>query len=886
MNRSVFIRGITRAAGGVLSILLLTSSCVGVALADDDLEIRAARWLAADAKLKVVGHLDQRGATVVVENADTGERIGTARVNRRGRWSLVVREPDAVPCGVRARYDEHARARDVHGAPSDCDDGQDGDSGNSDDPGGAGGTGGGQLTLLAANDLGMHCADLDYQVFSILPPFNVVHTQLVERGATPRLLDDIDYVIDYTAATSANDPAGAGSINTTADASAIGVFKTNFWGDSGRPVPLSGVAGNQTFGGAGYGALYPSVLAGQMLDPPVDLSAECEDVAAPSGCPGILNVFEPMAVDSGLPVPDLNELAGGTLHVNRQSMPGPANVPQPVGKFDRDVPFFAGMPFGHVVRDARWWSAEGIPILPIDDNGNVNSYPMMRMAARDRETNAEHASLDIVLPVASEADCQNCHAEPFDCLDPRLPLAIQSNTCNGAGLAALPAERVVELDDAPGDTVEQKLLNAAKINILRLHDIRHGDAYTAADGSARACDPLDDPDAHCLDSRRAIQCSQCHYSPALDLAQAGPVDEPEQGPNGRQQTRHVTMSSVMHRYHGTLPPFEGETLFPSMPAPDGRDRELARQILGQTCYQCHPGKRTQCLRGAMFSAGVVCQDCHGDMEQVGNDFSIRVASDNPADFETDGSLRVPWASEPGCQSCHTGDAANPRHPAGAAVAADGIRLLQAYTDDEIEVDGIAGAVRVARMYDAPDSRFAENTALNANGDAVPVLYRLSKGHGGVMCEGCHNSTHAVWPNADPFANDNIASEQLQGHHGTLIECSTCHAGFDIDDFKDNLDGRGRMKGPHGMHPVASDMWNEKHKEVYEDDDTPGDSCQACHGNDGMGTVLSITAAERTLECKNGDGSLCNDEGKHIVVPRGTPIGCGQCHENPIGRRED
>ncbi|EGW54052.1 hypothetical protein TevJSym_ar00670 [endosymbiont of Tevnia jerichonana (vent Tica)] len=50
-----------------------------------------------------------------------------------------------------------------------------------------GGGGGGQpidgdLVVISANDLGMHCADLDYQVFSILPPFNVVHAQVVKKG--------------------------------------------------------------------------------------------------------------------------------------------------------------------------------------------------------------------------------------------------------------------------------------------------------------------------------------------------------------------------------------------------------------------------------------------------------------------------------------------------------------------------------------------------------------------------------------------------------------------------------------------------------------------------------------------------------------------------------
>ncbi|MGD2054942.1 MAG: cytochrome C, partial [Gammaproteobacteria bacterium] len=42
--------------------------------------------------------------------------------------------------------------------------------------------------VLAFNDLGMHCADLDYSTFVILPPFNVIHSQVIERGDKPRIL--------------------------------------------------------------------------------------------------------------------------------------------------------------------------------------------------------------------------------------------------------------------------------------------------------------------------------------------------------------------------------------------------------------------------------------------------------------------------------------------------------------------------------------------------------------------------------------------------------------------------------------------------------------------------------------------------------------------------
>jgi hypothetical protein len=52
------------------------------------------------------------------------------------------------------------------------------------------------------------------------------------------------------------------------------------------------------------------------------------------------------------------------------------------------------------------------------------------------------------------------------------------------------------------------------------------------------------------------------------------------------------------------------------------------------------------------------------------------------------------------------------------------------------------------------------------------LYRFSKGHGGVYCEACHDSTHAIATSREP--NDAIKFLQLQEHTGTLNECTVCH----------------------------------------------------------------------------------------------------------------
>ena len=702
---------------------------------------------------------------------------------------------------------------------------RDDDKDDDKDHGAGGGNAGGGGTataadyrVLAANDLGMHCADKDYQIFSILPPFNVVHAQVVrtgKNGKDPQLLTNAEVEVTYQATSSPNDPAGANSINTTSQ-NKPSVFKSNFWAQKN----------GKTLGGLGYAGLYP---------------------------PNVLASFEPLPADKGLPVPDVALLPA--LQAGQQSMPGfkspfAANDPQAFDRFDTDLHFFANFPFGKVVQGVNWFAADGIPILPVDDAGRPNAYPLMKVAAIDKATGKQLAATDVVLPVASEADCQNCHADPGDA---------------GNGVAATFASvdfDVVRAADAPGP---EKLLNAAKINILRLHDAKHGSQYTSSvDGKPAVCDPKADPnDPDCLANQTPVQCSQCHYSPALDLAQVGPIDDTQQGIKGRQQTRHVSMSRAMHEFHGRQKGADGKPLFPEMPSPDAPERkagpkvnDLELKILEETCYQCHPGKDTQCLRGAMFAGGVVCQDCHGNMAQVGNDFSAKLATGGGLDL----TKRIPWASEPKCQSCHTGDAMQPNHPSGALVAPDGIRLLQAFLPGDT----------TATPIESPASRFAENQS----------LYRLSgnkgggKGHEGIMCEGCHGSTHAIWPNPNPLANDNIAASQLQGHSGTIIECDTCHEPGSLGITLD---------GPHGMHPVGGTRFADGGHEKLAKSNP--DACRACHGKNGEGTVLSRVATDRSFtieECENG--SLCPGGEKknfRVTLKKGDKVSCTLCHKNEL-----
>jgi len=72
------------------------------------------------------------------------------------------------------------------------------------------------------------------------------------------------------------------------------------------------------------------------------------------------------------------------------------------------------------------------------------------------------------------------------------------------------------------------------------------------------------------------------------------------------------------------------------------------------------------------------------------------------------------------------------------------------------------------------NRFQQNNA----------LYRFSTGHGGVYCEGCHDSTHAIARSTQP--RDAIKFIALQGHAGTLDSCTVCHSVAPVG------------AGPHGI----------------------------------------------------------------------------------------
>ena len=410
----------------------------------------------------------------------------------------------------------------------------------------------------------------------------------------------------------------------------------------------------------------------------------------------------------------------------------------------------------------QWFSAEGIPITPTDDAGASNPYPMMRIEARDN-TGALRATTDIVLPVSDEMDCRACHA-------------------SGAGGQAKPIGGWVGSLDFERDY---------RLNVLKLHDENQtGNPNFVAALANFGYNPAGLKATVEVDGK-AILCASCHLSNALPGTGFGNIKP---------------LTTALHGSHASVTdPITGMVM----------DNFANRA----SCYRCHPGSETRCLRGAMGKAvaqdgsmSMQCQNCHGNMSMVGD----------PA--------RDGWLDQPSCQECHTGSAT--------------------HNNGQIRYETIfetSGAVRI------PVSQlFATNADTPLPGKD---LYRFSTGHKDVQCEACHGSTHAVFPSA--HASDNLQSIQLQGHAGTLTDCLSCHA-----NQPNTVTG-----GPHGMHPVGQ-TWIQGHKDAA--DDGAAGQCRDCHGTDYRGTELSRAQGNRTLSTKYGTKNFWE----------GYTVTCYDCHKGP------
>ncbi|WP_446812249.1 dockerin type I domain-containing protein (plasmid) [Methylomonas sp. 2BW1-5-20] len=480
---------------------------------------------------------------------------------------------------------------------------------------------------------------------------------------------------------------------------------------------------------------------------------------APSLFPGLKGLNPPYAADIGL--------AG--CNMPGVDSPYVLNTPQPLVFQPSNAPLNS-------------FQGEGIPITPTDDEGNKNTYPMMRLVARN-SANAIIAQSDIVLPVSDEMSCKTCHA----------------------------ANTNPQAKPAVGWITDANPEREYRLNILKRHDEQEFSKHLTLYSEALAAKGIDanglyssatvDQDANTLGIQtKPVLCASCHSSEALGT------------PSFTGSTGTVSaLTAAVHSTHSNV----------SAP---GNNLSLNDSNNRSACYDCHPGSKTRCLRGAMGSAVATdgsmemqCQSCHGNMSKVGD------------------SHRTGWLQEPTCQSCHTGTAISNN-----------------------------GKIRYSSVFNNPLTYDSERVAVNqtfATNPDTPApglsLYRFSKGHGGLQCSACHGSTHAEFPSS--HQNDNIRNEQLQGHAGVTVECKTCHT----TSVPNTVNG-----GPHGLHPIDQNWVNSHHDSVEQ---VGVSSCKSCHGSDLRGTELSRFQGDRNFRV--------GDAGTQKFY-RGGTVGCYTCHQGP------
>jgi len=407
-------------------------------------------------------------------------------------------------------------------------------------------------------------------------------------------------------------------------------------------------------------------------------------------------------------------------------------------------------------------------------------------------------------------------------------------------------------------------------------------------------------------------------------------------PEGRDDEVAVAPGGSGSSYDGTKNNFDpdrfppdpnGELLFPA-----GDAVTLAE------CTQCHAGQTEKVYRDVHYTAGLECDNCHGDMAASGSLYarpeSHRRVSVDP--------FREAIFDEPDCGSCHGGDgskailrqAYDPADKSAStlpiATTEDKRFAVMPYTEQSVllATDGTTKPRNVC--FGTPDC-IQDGSTGGGGGHIKPVLgataaeptltgytvgplFRKSiDTHGKVACGACHGGSHSTWPIADANSNDNVTAKQLQGYDGTIMECDVCHskdakgrASFADGElayttpvaYGDRTGLRVRadapvayLAGPHGLHPVNDPNWYDKTEEYSVNGgwhaasakiagENGEDQCAACHGADRK-TANRLAKAPVDREFKD---MTIEDKKKTVKIKAGQFVSCSDCHSQKISFR--
>ncbi len=214
----------------------------------------------------------------------------------------------------------------------------------------------------------------------------------------------------------------------------------------------------------------------------------------------------------------------------------------------------------------------------------------------------------------------------------------------------------------------------------------------------------------------------------------------------------------------------------------------------------------------MQNQPVLCASCHPSnaLGTTGNTVSLSHAIHNKHKDKVPAGIN-------GCYNCHPG-------PNTQCLRGVMFQEGQTCTDCHGTMADVADQTRNPWL-DEPNCGKCHEYGTENN-----QLYRMSKGHGGMYCESCHGSPHAILPSG--LDADNQQNIMLQGKKGTLSNCSVCHT-----------DGR-TGDNPHEAkyHP---DGWEQDHGDYVEANGYT--SCAECHGEDYTGGTSGVSC----YQCHNG-----------------------------------
>ncbi len=561
--------------------------------------------------------------------------------------------------------------------------------------------------LLSWNNLGMHCMDSDYSVFSVLPPYNTIEGQLIVSGKL--VTNGVGYTVSYQAVA---DPDG--SLNSTAMGK--GNFYTFAAGLFGTALaPEAGLAG---WGMPGPGNV-PQLMVFESTNHPAPGAALKVNWFRAEGIP--ISPYDDAGRKNPYPLMRLiaRDGSGTPLATN--------DIVLPVSD-EMDCRACHASGTHEVARPAAGWVWSGKPerdfrlnILRMHDEhqfANHSEVYAAALAARGFDSGGLYRG---VVAGAKPVLCAACHASE----------ALGTGSFDGIPplTASVHATHATVLDPDLG---------------VRLDDSSHRDAcYRCHPGSATKCLRGAMGSAVAADGSKLMQCQGCHGS----MSQVGSLNRVGWFMEPNCQSCHSGHATS----HG------GQIRFTSVFNSDGSVRVPGNRIFATQSNT--PAAGLSLYRFSVGHGGLQCSACHGSTHA---EFPATHGNDNLRNVGVQGHAGV--TAE--CTACHV---SMPNNASTAVGGPHGMHPLgQAWVDNHPDIAERSPGLPACATCHGADYRgsvlsqaFGPRT-LTARLEGGTVVLNLFRG-AMVGCYNCHNgpSSEGLNTRVAPVVRD-VAAQTVSG----------------------------------------------------------------------------------------------------------------------------